>query len=271
MSFASLETSVDSGRPLELLLINYSQQSWYYTTSEVPVIHNFNEYTPYPFIAGKRQNTSDASKATMVVKVPHDAPVGELFRIRPPSEVVTVTLFGEHFLDNDFQTFWKGRITAVNWELPWLELHVENVFASLRRLGIKRRYGIPCPHTLYEDGCFVDREVYRVSGTVGSITGSTLGIAAINSSVAGYYSGGYAEWISSVTGAMERQMIMASSPGSVFVSSAPVGLAVGQAIDVLPGCDHLFLTCDQKFANTLNYGGMPFRPEKNPFNGSTIY
>lgn len=271
MSFASLETSVDSGRPLQLLLISYSQQSWYYTTSEVPVVHNLQTYLPSPMSTGNIQPTGDASKASLKVRVPYDAPVGDLFRVRPPSEIVTVTLFERHFLDNDFQVAWKGRITGVEWVLPWLELIVENVFASLRRPGLRRRFGIPCPHTLYEGGCNVDRELHKVSGTVGSISGSTVNIAAINSAAAGYYSGGYAEWVSSVTGAIDRQMIMASGPGSIFITSSPIGLSAGSTIDVYPGCDHLLTTCDLKFGNTLNYGGMPFTPQKNPFNGSTIY
>ncbi|MBK7804300.1 MAG: phage BR0599 family protein [Chloracidobacterium sp.] len=37
------------------------------------------------------------------------------------------------------------------------------------------------------------------------------------------------------------------------------------------GCDHTLATCIAKFANGLNYGGMPYWPTKNPFDGTIIY
>lgn len=271
MTFASNELSVDSGRPIELLQITYSQEQWNYTTAEVPITYGGSTYEPLPITRGKIQPTGDASKASLTFSVPHDTPVGDLFRVRPPSEIVTVTLFGEHYLDNDFQTLWKGRITSVDWRTPWLDLNCESVFSSLRRIGLRRRYGAQCGHVLYESKCAVDRNAFRLTGQVTLINGATLTMPASGSATSGYYAGGYAVWISDTTGAVERQMIIGSASGNIVLSSAPSGLAEGMIIDIFPGCDHFLSTCDTKFGNSLNFGGTPFIPQKNPFSGSTIY
>ena len=61
-------------------------------------------------------------------------------------------------------------------------------------------------------------------------------------------------------------MILAQS-GDTMTLLLPFSLDVaGQDIDLFAGCAHDLTTCDVKFAATLNYGGFPFVPRKNPFN-----
>jgi hypothetical protein len=36
------------------------------------------------------------------------------------------------------------------------------------------------------------------------------------------------------------------------------------------GCDRTFATCQSKFGNSLNFGGFPWIPVKNPFAGDSI-
>ncbi|ELF9250511.1 phage BR0599 family protein, partial [Salmonella enterica] len=43
------------------------------------------------------------------------------------------------------------------------------------------------------------------------------------------------------------------------------GLQVGQPVKLYPGCDRTIATCDNKFANHLNYGGQPHMPGKSPY------
>ena len=48
------------------------------------------------------------------------------------------------------------------------------------------------------------------------------------------------------------------------------GLAVGVAFEAFAGCDRTFATCQSKFGNSLNFGGFPWIPAKNPFAGDSI-
>lgn len=274
MSFSTIETSVDSGRPLELMLVSYLTNHWSFTTSEEPVIHDGRTYIPLPMQRTEIAPTGDVSKSSITIKVPQDCPVGELFRVQPPSGVVTVTLFAKHVDDVEVKTIWKGRIVNVEWEQPWLSLTSENVFSSLRRLGLRRKYSVQCLLPLYSVGeslCNANKDSFKETHTVAAISGSTISCPTIVRA-AGYFAGGYMTWIHATKGYLEQRMITESdASGNLVIPSPPPGLVAGAEINIYPGCDHSLSTCHAKFNNSENFGGTPFIPQKNPFGGSTMY
>jgi hypothetical protein len=48
------------------------------------------------------------------------------------------------------------------------------------------------------------------------------------------------------------------------------GTGGGRAFEAFAGCDRTFATCQSKFGNSLNFGGFPWIPAKNPFAGDSI-
>ena len=275
MTFAAVETSVDEGSPLELLMVSYLTNQWYYTTAESPVSYDGHTYTPLPIKHGAIAQTGDVAKSQLTISVPQDCPVGELFRIQPPTAIVTVTLFQKHAGESEVKAVWKGRIVNNGWEQPWLNLTTESVFSSLQRLGLRRKYATQCPHPLYSQGhglCNVVKADHKVDYVVTSISGATVNCAAAVGAAAEFFAGGLVTWVHATSGYAEQRMVKSSDAlGNFVLTSAPLGLVVGATISTYPGCDHSTEACDSKFNNSLNYGGMPFIPTKNPFNGSTIY
>jgi uncharacterized phage protein (TIGR02218 family) len=271
MTFESRETSVADGQPVELLKVTYASTSWFYTNTESPITYESDEYVPFSFKHDNIQPVADASRASLTISVAQDSPIGDLFRIQPPSGLVIVTLFGHHLGDSEFVVQWKGRVTTVDHKEPWLELTVENVFSSLQRPGLRRRWSAQCPLALYN--CGVVRADYKEDYVVESISGyEVICLDAIGKDD-DYFAGGYAEWTHDTRGTIERQMISTSNgtTGALTFISALAGLVDAADIDVYPGCDHSITTCDTKFDNSANYGGQPFIPTKNPFGGSIIY
>lgn len=275
MTFAAIETSADEGRPLELLKVSYLTNNWHYTTSEESVTYDGQVYAPLPIKHSAIALTGDVAKSQLTISVPQDCPVGELFRVQPPTGVVSVTLFAKHVGDAEVKAIWKGRIVNVTWEQPWLNLTTESVFSSLQRLGLRRKYGTQCPHPLYSVGnglCNVVKASYKTDYAVTSITGATVNCAAAAGAAVDHFAGGVVTWIHAESGYLEQRMVKSSDASGNFVlTSQPPGLVVGAALSTYPGCDHSLDTCHSKFANALNFGGMPFIPTKNPFNGSTLY
>lgn len=275
MTFASIETSADEGRPLELLMISFLTNHWYYTTQETNVVHDGNAYTPLPFSHSSIPAGADVGKASITIKVPQDCPVGELFRVQSPPGVVTVTIFAKHSDDAEVKAIWKGRITNSDWNQPWLSLTSESIVSSLQRVGLRRKFSMQCPHALYGIGhglCNVVKDDHKHIYTVTSITGATINCVAANDKPANYFAGGYLTWIHATSGYLEQRMIKSSDvTGNLVVTSAPPGLAIGDSLTAYAGCDHEAATCDTKFGNSLNYGGWKYIPLKNPFNGSTLY
>lgn len=273
MTFATVETSVSGGRPVELLQIDVAAQHWYYTTAEESITYNSIEFHPLPIERDPIKPTGDTAKAGLNIKVPHDTPIGDMFRSHPPSDIIIVTLFAEHYGDNDFKVIWKGRAINADWSPPWLTLTTESVISSLSRVGLRRKYSGACPFVLYGGECGVSQDSFKHTLTVGSISGSTVVFPGAIGLGDNYFAGGFVQWLNASRGTTERRYIKssASSTGAVLLSSTPFGMTTGQSVSVYAGCDHTLATCIAKFGNSLNYGGTPYIPTKNPFGGSTIY
>lgn len=275
MTFASIETSRDDGKPVELILVQHLTRSWAYTTDTKPVVHDGRTYLPFPFKHSAIKQSGDIGKSTITVDVARDSDVADLFRQQPPSAVVTLTLYVKHDGDNDVKAFWKGRIVNCEWVAEWVTLTVENAHASLKRMGLRRVISSQCPHPLYSVGeglCNVDPAAYQQDFVVASVTGNTVLATNAGSLGVGYFSGGMAKWTHATDGYTEQQMITSSDIlGNVILVTRPKGLIVGQTISLYPGCDHLPTTCHARFNNKLNYGGQEFVPKKNPFSGTILY
>lgn len=275
MSYELIEVSQDDGRPIELYEIGYSGNTWRYTSADRDVTYLASTYKAIPCARGDIQPTSEIDKSSLDFTFPRDAEIGEVFRIQPPSEVVSLTLFGQHYgdVDNQFVTLWKGRIINAEWSGPYIKLTGESVFTSLRRAGLRRRYQLQCPHALFSQPCGVNKDSWKEIHAVQSVSGLTLQVNGASGKPNNYFSGGYVTWANEMNGNIEKRMIRtSSSTGSVVLASAPVGLSGGQLVTLYPGCDHtLGASGCAKFSNVANYGGMPFIPSKNPFGGTAIF
>jgi len=275
MSFEVLEESVDDAQPIELLLISFLTNRWSYCTASEDIVYDGNLYVPMPISHDEPKSSGDASRASIDVRLPYDCPVGELFRVQPPSGVVSLTLFAIHFGDTEAKALWKGRVTNSEWERPWLVLTSENVFSSLRTPGLGRKFSVGCPLTLYRQGagqCNVNKDAYKSTHVVSAVNGLTLSCPSASGIPYAYFDGGFATWTNVDTGFVEQRMIVGSdTSGSITLVSTPIGCVPGSPVTIYPGCDHSLATCHSKFSNSLNHGGTPFIPRKNPFGGSTLY
>jgi hypothetical protein len=105
---------------------------------------------------------------------------------------------------------------------------------------------------------------------VTAISGLTVTVASKHSTHP--YPGGYIEFVTGSPSIAERRLITDVS-GLVFTLSRRFSsaLIVTSAISLLPGCDHTIATCNDVYANKLNYGGFVGMPKKNPFLGTPVY
>lgn len=274
MSYDLIEASVDNGRPVELFRVFYSGNNWYYTSADREIQYLGDTYKPVPCGRGDLQPTADPSKSDMTFTFPRDVEVAEVFRIQPPSEVVSMTVFSEHLGDGDFISVWKGRIVDARWEGQYVQLTGESVFSSLRRPGLRRRYQYQCPHALYGTKCAVDRELWKEVHVLTGFAGVVLQVNGAIGKPNDYYAGGYVTWINDLNQNIEKRMIRSSngSTGQLVLSSIPVALNSGELVTLYPGCDHtLGPSGCARFSNQLNFGGTPYIPGKNPFGGTAIY
>lgn len=184
---------------------------------------------------------------------------------------LTLTVFSQE--DNETEIEWKGRLSSVSPKKSEIEFTFESVFTSMRRMGLRQRYQVTCPHALYGKGCKLNKEDFDTPGTVTNVTNATVIVPEAAGFADGHFTSGIFEdnagnlrFITSHVGST-LNLIRPMNPLIDFVAAN--GYA-GLTCRLFPGCDRTTTTCNNRFGNLNNYGGFPFIPGKNPFGGSSI-
>ena len=265
MSYITSEKSVHGSEPIELYEFVRGTNRYRYTSSQSDVFFISNTYVAIPISRNQLESSGELGRAGITLQVPRDLSFISEYLISPPSEVTTLTIYRKHFSapDTDFVVIWMGRLLNLNWKDSIVELECEPVFTSIRRLGLRKQYSRACSHVLYGSKCRVNNTSYKSISPALTQAGNVITLAAAGSKADNYYSGGYAEY--QYKGVSEKKMILRHIGPSLTLSGVPIGLVLGSNVSIYPGCDHTLTTCQAKFSNSLNFGGFPWIPTKNPF------
>lgn len=264
MSYTVREQSVSSGHPLELYRFSMGDEQWLYTSADHEVAYGEDLYQPVYVKRGGFTRCGDARKSSLDIEVSASNGVALLFRTGWMAQTMIVTAYRHHYEDNEFVMFWKGRITGCKWSGSVATLTSESVFTLFRRAGLRRVYQLGCPHALYGPACRLNADDWDVAGSASAVSGNVVTVAAAAGYADGYFAGGMLRANS------EYRMISAHAGNQVTLVDAVAGLTDGTAITLWPGCDRSTATCNNRFGNLDNYGGLPFLPQKNPFSGDAL-
>ncbi len=266
MTFEAHENSKQGATPVELYEIEYGPMIFRLVNSDTPYVYLSKDYTAVQIKRTAVEETSELGKNDLTVTVPRDNPVAELFRIYPPSQEVSITVYRVHRTDTDQErkTVWVGRILTCKWRGAWADLHCENLFTSFRRKGLRRRFQRACPHVLYGPECRAPKASFLTVATITVVDGPVLNSAEFDALPAGWLPGGILEWERSAD-LWELRTIKDHLDDEITLNQSIVGLVAGATVNVYPGCAHDKADCVGKFNNILNYGGFTDIPRKNPF------
>ena len=272
MSFNDIEVSDFGGQPTELYEFRYGALSTdilRFTSADHDL--DLNGATYQSLFIERDNFTSDGNpddNQQMNIRLSRDNPFGELYRSRDFPNAIGLKIRGVHLNDPDLQiiTLWSGRVTGVGWDYPLMTVGCERMSTSLKRSGLTARYQVGmCRHVLYQPGCGLIKESYRVDGTVGAVSSATLLTVA---AAAGYPDGWFTGGILYLDGMM--RYITGHAGSSIQISQGLRGLVTGSEIRLYPSCDRLASTCSGKFNNIENYGGFDYIPPKGPFEGNSL-
>ncbi len=275
MSFESREISALQGAPIELYRFARGATVWRYTSAEKDVVFDGHTWTSQPLTRSSIEQTPERPKNNLTVTGPRNLPIADIFRVTSPTDVISLTLLGTHRGETESVVLWMGRLLNVMWKGAAAELMCEPVSTSLRRQGLRRLYQRQCPLVLYSCNCGVSRGMFSHVTNVAAVSGTSLTVDSLmdngeSEPVLLPYGGGYIDW-TQPDGNVERRFIR-SHVGTQLVLSHPFqDIAVTDEVTVYPGCDHTTATCSGVFNNLPNYGGYPYIPRKNPFDGTPIY
>jgi uncharacterized phage protein (TIGR02218 family) len=119
-----------------------------------------------------------------------------------------------------------------------------------------------CPNRLFDDVCGLNPAAYLVAGTVtGGVNAARTAFTTSLGAAAGYYTFGVFEWTSGANVGRRATVRQADAAGVLkFAVGWPEPVLVGDAFEVLPGCDKKLATCASKFSNVIHFRGAPAVP-----------
>lgn len=265
MTYAAFETSVHSGEPLELYRFVRGLTSWRYTSGDVPSVHLAETYDPYPFSRPAPNQTVEIAKGRLDLKTPIDTPIVAELLASPLIANIELTIYRKHRGDAEITEFWHGYVAGMTMEGDEATISCQQIGSWLKRTGRQRPAQRQCPHALFDTGCLLSAAAWGMDGTLISAIGAVLDSGTFASRPDGWWVGGM------IKAGGTWRMIVAHTSDSITLTSGIPGLAANAAFTVYPGCDHLPATCNSKFGNILNYGGLPWLPVKNPFSGDSSF
>lgn len=276
MSYSSLETSQEAGAPLEIYEFSYQAITYRYVNGVDEVTVDSVPYLPFAVQRGSISNSDDPARENLSIRLASTHPVVDLFRVQPPSSVVSVTIRRRHAGDTELVVLWKGRVLSVSWDQPGeAVLNCEPISTSLRRPGLTRKYSRSCPLELYSAACGAveDDHKFTIESFAWAPGSTTVNVPALAGVAVDRYAGGFLRYKRADINADEYRFIKSSDTlGNLVLATAPTGLsASSEYVYALPGCKHTITACHEDFNNRVNYGGQPYFPGNNPFNGATVF
>lgn len=266
-SFDTLETSVESSRPIELYEFVLGSTTYRYTSAEDTLTVGSEEFIPLAIARGPMEQGSDQATRTLVITMPSDNAFAEQYINVVPGERASVSLF--RYQRDESPAFatqvllFKGLVQSVRFpeDGTVAEIAVRSIEAALNRNVPRFSYMGMCNHFLYDAACSVDPSAFNHIGSVTAVSGNDVTVTGAGAS--GFdFVGGYAR----PTGANDFRMVLAQS-GDVLTLLLPFADSIlGGDLQVFAGCDHLIAgDCALVFDNVINFGGFGFVPNRNVF------
>ena len=149
------------------------------------------------------------------------------------------------------------------------ELHFE---AELRTLAARlnevrgRVFSHMCDAELGDARCGVNLNdaAFRGTGTVDAVHGAAVHLSGLSGFAEGFFTHGHVEVTTGAATGFHAVVLAHRLQGGLTVLTLgrqpPETLAAGDGVLSVAGCDRSFVTCHDKFGNTVNFRGFPHMP-----------
>ena len=173
MTYRESEQSAAAGRPIELYDFAMGSTHWRLTSSGSDVVYAFHTYQSAPIERSEIEKTGEIPKDSIEVKLPRGHAIGLLHLTSVPDEEITLTIYRGH--GSFYITHFKGYLTCLKFDSENIPICTfEPRSSDLPFVGGRRRVMRLCGHLLYGYRCGVQKEAYKLTGTIDSIDGVTV-------------------------------------------------------------------------------------------------
>lgn len=166
---------------------------------------------------------------------------------------------------NAFILYWRGLVRGFQVTNRIAKIQVPSIFSLALQGSVPNvYYQAVCNHVFMDERCKMGREIMSFAATAVGAVGTTLTISGSTVVQDRQYAGG--EIVNERSG--ERRIILEKNIDVLTVGYAFVDMQGGDPLRIYRGCDHSFDTCESDYSNEVNFGGHPYIPPDNPFEGS---
>lgn len=241
---------------MELYQIIMDNDTFYYTSGESDLTLANQTYKAVSIYRQELSKDSLSDDAKIVCNF--DLEPINLYKEFNPSVSVFVRILNQ----NGNQLF-LGRISNVDFDLTKGTATVKlTAVGGLMKAKIPvRSYSKECGFELFGKGCGLNKADFSVILSNNfSVSEDKLKITseALGAKPNGFFSGGYVKFLN------QHSYITSHTGNEINLMFPLKNLSESELIYVFAGCDKLISTCKDKFNNSINYGGFPFIPSKNP-------
>lgn len=270
--FDTLESSVESSRPIEVYDFSLGGDSFLYTSAEDEVTVGTNTYAPEAISRGAISQGDDDRDQVLEIEMPAQNTFARKYIDIVPGQRASLSIIRVQRDEPAPFTqalIYKGFVQSVSFPDDGLRavVGIRSLEASLSRLIPRFTYLGLCNNYLYDAGCGVNPDTFKFNSTVTDLDENTITVTGASGFANGYFNAGYVKPV----GVSDFRSIL-DHTGDVLTLLLPFGESiVGLDVDVFPGCDHAIDGhCDTRYSNVGRFGGFAWVPETNIFqNGFT--
>lgn len=268
MTFSAQETSLESGRPVELYQFSVGSEVFYLTSAEDDYLFNGNTYEAVSVARSDVGEGPEERNQILDIQLPAQHPFARKYISLVPGSVATVTILRVHRNDvaQESALIFTGRVRSVAYTEQGTRARIAclQLTGGLGRSGPRYVYSGLCNHVLYDSRCKVASGGFRFTAAVTGISGSVYTIGGLDAAEGvGWATAGFVQ-----VGSTDFRLILehrATDELRLVLPFDSTLVTIGTEVDVFAGCDHSLATCKTKFNNVANFGGFAFVPLKNPF------
>ena len=272
MTYDAQETSAEAGQPVELYEFRLDTEIFRFTSHQVAyTIPVQVEFAPENITRGELitgVGAEEQENLTVTLPTANDF-ISRYVQIAP-GKPGQLKILRTHVTDlaQETRTIFEGTIKNVTFSQDGLTANVvlTALMAASARGTPRFTYATQCNHILYDAGCKINFNnvnflhaglVTGVSGNVITVTG-----AAAKNVLTDFFQAG----LMSFDG--ESRTIQIQSGDDLTITAPFATSPLGSVVEVRAGCQQRFQDdCVSKFSNGDNFGGFPYVPQKNPFEG----
>ena len=173
MTYEASEISVSSGQPVELYDIVMGTTHWRLSSGGIDKIHLGHTYESVPCKCGELEQTDEIPKDGIELELPRGHALGVFAIAGTLEEEVTITIYRCH--GTDYVIYFKGFLTNIRFDKNSIPIcFFEPRSSDLPFVGGRRRCMRLCGHKLYGYRCGLNKENYKITGTIDTVDGVTI-------------------------------------------------------------------------------------------------